>query len=160
MSDQLTKDEFWNRLDGITAGMFNVEDGRPVPMSHYVDRDANALWFITAKGTELEDALRGGGKDGRFIVACRHGKLYANITGTAHLVENDAKREELWNAIAGAWFEGDQDDPDVQIVRFDLATAEAWATDGSAGFLYEIAKAHLTDAKPDTGEHGILKFAA
>ena len=81
MSDQLTKDEFWNRLDGITAGMFNVNDGRPVPMSHYVDREANALWFITAKGTDLEAALRSGGADGRYTVADRGGKLYANMHG-------------------------------------------------------------------------------
>ena len=69
-----------------------------------------------------------------------------------------AKLDELWSAIAGAWFEDGRQDDDVQLVRMDLSTAEVWATGGSLSFLYEIAKAHLTDEKPDMGQHGTVRF--
>jgi len=46
------------------------------------------------------------------------------------------------------------------LIRFDLTEAEVWATGGSLKFLYEVAKAHLTDSKPDMGDHGTIHFNA
>lgn len=160
MTDQLTKDDFWTHVDDVRAGMFNVDGGRPVPMSPYADKNDEALWFITARGTDLESALRGGAKAARFVVAEGSAKLYATVDGTARLSEDNSKLEEIWNTVADAWFEGGKTDPDVVLVRFDLAEAEVWTTDGTLGFLYEIAKAQVTDSLPEMGSHGTVKFAA
>lgn len=160
MTDTITPDDFWSRLDDIQAGMLAVDMGRPVPMSHYADREANALWFITAKGTPMETALRAGDMAARYVIASGNGKLYATVDGTARLSEDREKLDELWNAVADAWFEDGKDDEDVQLVRFDLGEAEIWATTGGLGFLYEVAKAQITDEKPDIGRHGRLDFAA
>lgn len=160
MTDQIKPEHFWDRLDDVNAGMLNVAEGRPIPMSHYADRDGGSLWFITARGTDLEAALRGGAKPGRYIVASGSGQIYANVEGELSLSMDKAKLDELWNAVADAWFEGGESDPDVQLVKFTLREAEVWATPGNLGFLYQIAKAQVTDEKPDMGEHGTLKFAA
>ena len=159
MTTELTQHDFWSRLNGVTAGMLTVEGARPIPMSHYTDEDNSALWFITANGTELDEHLRDGPLTSRFVVACDHGKLYAHATGTARLSEDKEKLSEVWSFVADAWFDG-KTDPDVRLVRFDLDTVEAWATEGKAAFIYEIAKAHVTDEKPEVGEHGVLRFAA
>ena len=51
---QQHRDDFWQRLDGINAGMLGVTDDlNLVPMSHTADRDQMALWFITAEGVNL-----------------------------------------------------------------------------------------------------------
>ncbi len=160
MTDTLTQDDFWSHLDGVQAGMLAIGNARPVPMSHYADREARALWFITAKGTDLVDATRDGVKPARYILASGNGKLYARIDGHATLSNDRAKLDEIWNVIADSWFEDGKTDGDLALVRVDLNEAEVWITNGGMRFLYEIAKAQMTDEKPDMGTHGTLHFAA
>ncbi|NNF90205.1 MAG: pyridoxamine 5'-phosphate oxidase family protein, partial [Boseongicola sp.] len=57
MTDKIDAKEFWNQLDNVMAGMLTLEGARPVPMSPYSDREAGAIWFITARGTDVEEAL-------------------------------------------------------------------------------------------------------
>lgn len=158
MSDSLKK-EFWDRLEDTRTGMMAAEGARAVPMSHYVDDDDNApvIWFITAKGTDLAKSATNGAA-AEYIVSSSDEALYARIDGRISLSNDAAKLDELWNGVAAAWFEGGKQDPDIQLIRFDLTEAEVWATGGSLKFLYEVAKAHLTDSKPDMGDHGTLKF--
>jgi len=160
MTHTLTADDFWKRLDDVQSGMLSVDGARPVPMSQYADRDLNVLWFITAKGTDIVESLASGPKEARYLVAEGAANLYATVDGKASLSNDKAKLDELWNVVADAWFEGGEQDPDVQLVRVDLSEAEVWTTTGRLGFLYEIAKAQTTDQKPDMGAHGTLRFAA
>lgn len=160
MTDKIDAKEFWTHLDDVMAGMLTLHGARPVPMSPYAEKETGKLWFITARGTDIEEGLRTGPKPAQFIVASGDAQIYANIEGTAQVVHDQAKLEEIWNVVADAWFEGGEADPDVTLVRFDLREAEVWTTSGTLGFLYEIAKAQVTDDKPDTGTHGRLNFAA
>ena len=137
MKDHATQSElndtFWDRIGDINAGMLATPTDRARPMSHTLhDDDRTALWFITAHGTDIADAAKSG-------------------SAATYL-------DDLWSPVADAWFEGGQKDPDVCLVRMTLSKAEVWATDGGAKFLFEIAKANLTDAKPDMGDHGVLTF--
>lgn len=156
MSDDL-KQTFWKRLGKVQAAMLTAGEGRPVPMSPYADPDENAIWFITARGTDLTRAAEKGER-AALSVSDSSAHLYANVEGSVRLVDNPAKLEELWNVVADAWFEDGRDDSDIRLVRLSPREAEVWATDGSAVFLYEIAKAQLTDAKPDMGDHGRITF--
>lgn len=156
MTDTLKK-EFHDRLDDINAGMLAAEGARSVPMSHYVDEDGATLWFITAKGTDLAKAAQTGA-EAEYILSSGGEHLYARVEGMLSAVTNPAKLDEIWNAIAASWFEDGKQDDDIQLMRLDMSEAEVWATRGNAGFLFQIAKAHLTDAKPDMGEHGTLRF--
>lgn len=158
MTDKIEK-EFWDRIEDIRIGMLSADTARAVPMSHYVDDDEpeNVIWFITAKGTDISDAAARGAA-GEYIVSSTDEHLYARIDGRLSLSNDLTKLDDFWNGVAAAWFEGGKQDPDVQLVRFDLSEAEVWITGGNIKFLYEIAKAHLTDNKPDMGEHATLKF--
>lgn len=150
-------DLFWDRLDDITAGMLSAGPVAATPMSHQARREDRALWFITARGTDLAQAATEGAT-AQYVTACRHGQLYARIDGRLETVTDPAKLDELWSPIAAAWFEDGRQDEDVQLMKFTPATAEIWATDGAARFFYEIAKGNLTDDRPDMGEHGTLTF--
>lgn len=156
MSDQ---DTFWKRLDGINAGMLgSVEHLNFVPMSHYANPDQGALWFITAEGTDLEKQAAAGAFDAMHIVGDASGGLWARIEGQIELSQDRAKLDELWSAVASAWFEDGEQDPDIRLLKFTLTGAEVWSTTGGLGFLYQIAKANLTSSKPDIGEHYRLSF--
>ncbi|WP_339763184.1 pyridoxamine 5'-phosphate oxidase family protein [uncultured Sulfitobacter sp.] len=156
MTDTL-KEEFWDRIEDIRTGMLGTDDARAVPMSHYADKDANVLWFITATGTDLAKTAKTGAS-AEYVVISDDEHLYARIDGKVQAVTDPAKLEELWSAVADAWFEDGRIDDDVQLVRMDLSEAEVWATGGSLSFIYEIAKAHITDEKPDMGQHGTIRF--
>ena len=151
------KDEFWSQLKDVRAGLLAADGERPVPMSPQGDADENAIWFITARGTAAERAAKSGG-EASFHVADSRAHLYANVFGTLTLVNDSKKLDELWNAFAAAWFEDGRDDNAVQLVKFTPHEAEVWAGDGGASFLYQIAKANLTDQKPDIGEHFEISF--
>jgi general stress protein 26 len=151
------KEEFWDRLEDIRTGMLGTDKARAVPMTHYVDKDAKALWFITANGTDLAKTAQTGAS-AEYIVISNDEHLYARIDGKVKAVTDPAKLDELWNAIAGAWFEDGRQDDDIQLLRMDLSEAEVWATGGSLSFLYQVAKAHITDEKPDMGQHGTIRF--
>ncbi|APE43105.1 general stress protein [Sulfitobacter alexandrii] len=157
MSTDLKK-EFWDRMEDIRSGMLGADNARSVPMSHFVDDDTpNTLWFITAKDTDISKAA-GTGADAEYIVSSKDEHLYARIHGRITVSHDDEQLDDIWNAFAAAWFDGDKNDPDVQLLRMDLKEAEVWVTEGNLKFLYEIAKANVTDEKPDAGKHGTLMF--
>lgn len=157
MSDRET---FWKRLDDVNAGMLGCDpDWRLVPMPHYADPDEDALWFITAEGTDLAEAVSGGAKKAVHVVSSQGGKLYARIEGELSLSDDREKLDEIWNAVASSWFEDGKQDDDVRLLRLSLSAAEVWSTDGGLGFMYQIAKSKLTGAKPDMGEHFEISFA-
>ncbi|WP_134726942.1 pyridoxamine 5'-phosphate oxidase family protein [Paracoccus luteus] len=150
---------FWQRLDGINAGMLGcAPDWRLVPMSHYADPDQGALWFITAEGVHIEKALRDGPQQAVHAVGDGSGKLYARIEGQLSLSNDAAKLDELWNTVAASWFEDGKRDDDIRLLKLTLTEAEVWATDSGLAFLYQVAKARLTGAEPDMGDHFQVRF--
>ena len=149
--------EFWSRLAHVRAGMLHTHEDRVLPMSHYGDDDESAIWFITAQGTDAHQAGVGG-KSLHYVIADASAGIYARVHGRLAVVEDPKKLDELWSPVAAAWFDDGREDRDVRLLRLTPDKAEVWLTDGGAGFLYEIAKANLTDAKPDAGDHGVITF--
>lgn len=139
MSD--LKEEFWERMDDVRACM------------------PGAVWFITAKGTDLAQSVANGAQPAQMVVSDDKSGLYADVRGMLdHSTDREAL-DEAWSFVAGAWFDGGQHDPDVCLLRFTPKTAKMSITSGGgAKFLYEIAKAHLTSDKPDMGEQGEVSF--
>ncbi|MDW4496913.1 pyridoxamine 5'-phosphate oxidase family protein [Sulfitobacter sp. D35] len=152
------KQQFWERIGDVRAGMLAAGDHRAVPMSHFAMQDDNALWFVTADGTGVADAAKSG-QSGEYVIGAADAQLYARVDGRLEHVTDREKLEQIWSPIAAAWFEDGKEDEDVCLVRFSPASAEVWTTDGGAKFLYEIAKANLSDdKKPDIGDHGTVSF--
>lgn len=151
--------DFWDRLDNINSGMLGLaQDPRLVPMSHYAEPETGTLWFITAKGTDLAQAVAAGPAPALHVVSEESAGLFARLDGVLSLSDDDAKLDELWNAVAASWFEEGKQDPDIQLMRLDLTAAEVWLTGGSLRFLYEIAKSKITGNQPDMGRHFSLNF--
>lgn len=146
---------FWRRLKGINAGMLGLRsDQQFLPMSHQIaEDDDRTLWFITARGTHLVEALGGGPQEAMHLVAEGGGKLYARIEGRLELSNDQAKLDEIWSQVAASWFEEGREDPDLRLLKFTISGGEVWTTTGGIGFLYEVAKARVTGIKPDMGEH-------
>ncbi len=159
MSDQ--RKEFYDRLENVRAGMLGLQsDNALVPMSpNFDDDEPGAIWFLSAIGTHLVDTVATAPQDAKFVVADAKSGLYADIAGRLEISDNQAKLDDIWNPIAAAWFEEDKQDPDLRLLKFIPAKAEAWLTTNSGfKFFYEIIKANVTDQMPDTGKQISLTF--
>lgn len=159
MSDK--KKEFYDRLEDVRAGMLGLQsDHRLVPMSpNFDDDDPGAIWFLSAVGTALVDAVATGAQDAKFVVSDDKNGLYGDILGRLEIADNRAKLDEIWSPIAAAWYEEDKQDPDLRLMKFTLTEAEVWLTTTSGlKFFYEIIKANINDEMPDTGTRASLTF--
>lgn len=155
------KTEFWDRMEDVRTGMLGIKgQGRLVAMSPRIDDDMPGhIWFISAKGTDLAKATATGPCDARLVLADDSAGLYADIDGTlTHSTDREAL-DEVWSFVADSWFEGGKADPDLRLLRFTPREAEVSVTTTSGvAFFYEMAKAKLTDEKPDVGSQGIVRF--
>ncbi|MFW2541720.1 pyridoxamine 5'-phosphate oxidase family protein [Primorskyibacter sp. 2E107] len=154
---QTLNDTFWTRISDVRAGLLSAAGERPVPMAPLARRDDNAIWFITADGTAADRAAETK-KTAAFHVADPKAHLYACIEGQLEVSHDSEKLDELWSPMSAAWFDDGRKDGDVRLIKFTPSTGELWATDGGAKYLFEVAKANVTDDQPDAGDHGTLVF--
>jgi general stress protein 26 len=52
--------------------------------------------------------------------------IYVSVSGTAELVLDPKKVEELWDSSYRAWFPGGPSDPDLALIRVSVERAEYW----------------------------------
>ena len=90
----MSKETFWNRMEDVRAAMLAIGEVQHVPMSPYADAKDGAIWFITAQGTDMVDAIQGGAAKASLIVTGSD-DLHARIEGNATLSQDRAKLEEL-----------------------------------------------------------------
>jgi general stress protein 26 len=86
---------------------------------------------------------------------------YVSVSGTAELVDDRAKKEELWSDIYKAWFPQGLDDPDLCLLRVDVAFAEYWDVPSGKmvqvfGFLKAIATGERL--KMEGESHGVVEI--
>jgi len=155
MTDELSHDDFWDRVGAVNAGMLETTGGqRGVPMTHHSDSETRTLWFITSTDTALVDEVGEGPVNATYTLAEGSKGLYAHLHGSLSLSHDRDKLDDLWSPATDAWFEGGKDDPDVRLLSFSLTNGEAWLTPtGGIAFVLGIARARITGTPPDMGTH-------
>ncbi|MFF1635398.1 pyridoxamine 5'-phosphate oxidase family protein [Leifsonia sp. NPDC058248] len=87
-------------------------------------------------------------------VAYDTGKGYLSIAGTAELVHDREKVDELWTPAMEAWFPAGKDDPEVALLLVHASSAEFWAShEPGIVTAFKIARAAVTHRPPDVGEN-------
>lgn len=153
---------FWDRLGAIRAGFLGTTSGaaRLVPMSHSLRDGDSTIWFITARDTDLAEAVEHGSAAANYVVADSGNGLYATIHGALAQNNDPALRDELWSTIADTWFQGGKTDPQVCILGLRPEKTEIWLTPTSGlSFAYNIVRAKVTGEQPDMGTHGEATLA-
>jgi len=106
------------------------EQGRIVsqPMATQdVEPDAD-LWFIAERSSEKVANIR---RDPRVNVSYSSRDSWVSVAGTAEVVDDVAKLEELWNTFTDAWLEGGPGNPENILIRVSADSAEYWDSPGS-----------------------------
>ncbi|KAA9010445.1 pyridoxamine 5'-phosphate oxidase family protein [Histidinibacterium aquaticum] len=161
--DRTTEDakaQMFDQLSEVKAGMLGVPgSGQHMqPMTPYFDRDEGVIWFITSRDTDLVQAV-GLGATAHFTFIGKNDDYYACMRGQMEQVEDDAKIDEIWNAVAAAWFEEGREDHEVTLLKFALRDASVWSTPRNPiTFGFEIARANMTEDTPHMGAHRVLEW--
>ena len=122
------------------------------PMANQDTVFDGTLWFFTdensAKVHELERD-----KQVNLSYSSPEDNRYVSVSGTAAVVRDRAKMQELWTPLHKAWFPKGLEDPNIALLRVDVERAEYWDSPSSAVVrLFGFAKAIVT-GKP-YGEEG------
>ena len=164
--DTSTQHKLWDLIKDIKFGMLAHRHANGMLHAHpltaqnkSMDEGAILYFFISKKG-ELGKALQ---SDGTVNVSFSDpGKdSYVSLSGQAGVVEDQTKKEELFNVIAKAWFPGGATDPDLGLLEVHIGHAEYWdVTDSKMVQLAKMAKAALTGETPkNLGEHKDLHLS-
>jgi general stress protein 26 len=139
------------------AMLTTLEDGDMLhsrPMTTIEREFDGTLWFFAKSDSETAKALRirpslcasySEPKDSEFVC----------VSGEGHLVEDTAKKRELWNKVVQAWFPEGPESSSNLLIQLTPNHAEYW--DSSSSKLVQIfsfAKALVTHRPPkEIGEH-------
>jgi general stress protein 26 len=143
-------------IEDIDFGMLTTMDGgklRSRPMSTQEAEFDGDLWFFTSDKTHKVDEIEA---DSRVNVSYSKpdDNVYVSVSGTAAIVKDRAKIEELWNPVLKAWFPEGLDDPTLCLLKVSVEEAEYW--DSSNSTLVQIAgfvKALVTGKAAQGGEN-------
>ncbi|MBY4227865.1 pyridoxamine 5'-phosphate oxidase family protein [Rhodococcus fascians] len=114
------------------------------------------LWFFAAQDSRK---VRDIAADPTVNVSFQSGQGWVSLSGTAAVVENKAKAEELWNSRAAAWFEKNPDSREVALIHVAAEGAEYWSTPGSkVSTLLAYVKAKVTHERPNLGENDVVEL--
>ena len=119
--------------------------------------DDGSLWFFMSRSGDPVAEFEG---DDQVNVSYADpgSDTYVSVSGVAENVEDQARKQALWNKGAEAWFKGGVTDPDLALVRVRIEHADYWdVKESKLVQLYKMAEAAVTGNAPKMGEHGHIR---
>jgi general stress protein 26 len=147
-------DRAWELMKKIGFAMLVTRDGdklRARPMSAYVERDKNAIFFLTDARRHKDDEIAQN-PSVNLSFADAGSMKYVSVTGTAVVSNDRAKIKELFTTTAKAWWNS-ADDPNIRVLKITPDDAEFWDTPGSVIAYVKMAAAVVTGTRPEIGEN-------
>ena len=114
------------------------------------------LWFFTTLSSAKVAQIRAGSP---VNAAFAGSSSWLSLSGTAEVVVDTAKAEELWNPVAAAWFPDGPTTPDLCLLRVRADTAEYWDSPGGRlATAISLVKAKVTGTPYDGGENATVEL--
>jgi len=165
MNENDRRDKLWKMIKDIKFAMLTTRHGnghlhaRPMTTQNKELGGDDSLWFFMSKKSDPVDDLRTDSTVG-VVYADPGSDTYVSVSGSAAEVDDLAKKRELWNKIAEAWFQGGPTDPDLALVQVRIAHADYWdVPESKLVQLYAMAKAAVGHKPPtQLGEHGRVQM--
>jgi len=114
------------------------------------------LWFLVSKTSSPVADLA---SESQVNVALSSDSAWVSLSGTAGLVEDRKKIEELWNPMVEAWFPDGPDDPAVGVLKFTADSAQYWdSPGGKIATVFSFVKSKITGERYDGGDSGTVEL--
>lgn len=162
MTDSTDRNEQINKLreliKDIDIGMLTTVDidgtlhSRPMSTNSEVEFDGD-LWFFTyASSHKVFEVEQHHHVNVSF--SDPHKQKYVSVSGTAQLVRDRNKIQQLWKPQLKAWFPQGVDEPDIGLIKVSVEKAEYWDAPSSfVAHTIALVKAIATGEKPNVGEN-------
>lgn len=154
--EQETLEKLKSIIKDVEIAMLTTNDGgvlRSRPMQTQEVAFDGDLWFFTSSKTHKAEEIE---KDNRVNVsyAAPADNSYVSVSGTAEIVTNKAKMQELWNPVLKAWFPEGLEDPNIILLKVSVKQAEYWDTTSSTLVqAFGLLKSLVTGKQANGGEH-------
>src|ERR1044072_2280977 len=147
-------DRAWELMKKIGFAMLVTHDGdklRARPMSAYLERENNAVYFLTDARRHKDDEIaKNTGINLAFVDAGY--QKYVSVTGTAFVSNDRAKIKQLFTTPAKAWWDS-AEDPNIRVLKFTPDDAEFWDSPGTVISYVKMAAAAVTNTRPEIGDN-------
>ncbi|MEM8826500.1 MAG: pyridoxamine 5'-phosphate oxidase family protein, partial [Pseudomonadota bacterium] len=143
------KRKFWDELEDspfVMLALSGADRAHSQPMTAQFDDDyCDQLFFFTSRQNGYVKGLNAGYSDAVISYAAKGHDLFASVHGQLSIDNDPAKIDKFFSPMVSAWYEGGRDDPDLVLMRMDLARAEIWEA-GTGSFMKEMASAIFGDS--------------
>lgn len=156
-----SREHLWRLIKDTRFAMFTTRHAnghlhsRPMTTQNSSVDEDDSLWFFMSRRGDPVAALTA-----EPVVNVAYANpdddCYVSVCGVAAVIDNHAKKQQLWTKMAQAWFPGGVDDPDLALVQVRIHEAHYWNVKSSKVMqLVHMAKAVVTGEQPKgLGEHG------
>jgi len=153
---ELTKD---TRIAMLCTNLAQVPFSACPMSTQQVEEKTGAIWFFSSDDNQHTHEIA---IDNRvqLIYADNGSSSYLTVTGTAELLYDQAKIDELWTPLVKVWFQGGKDDPHLRLLKVTPQEGFYWDTKHGkmVSFLKMIASV-ATGKTMDGGIQGSLTLA-
>ena len=109
------------------------------------------LWFFAERDSNPVRHIAG---SPQVNVGVGSGGTWVSLTGQARVVEDTARKKQLWNSAVGAWFPQGPEDDSVVLLKVEGDSAEYWDSPGGRlATAFDFAKAKITGERIESGEN-------
>lgn len=147
------------RVDSIRTVMLTTTDqtgrieSRPMTVQRF-DPDGT-IWFIVDRNANWVDTSITEAVNVAFV---DDEKAWVSVSGTARYRKDQALLDELWDSITDAYYpEGGSESEDAWLIEVTPDRVDWWTNPSTLKFFYEVAKAQMTDERPEEGAAGTIE---
>ena len=130
---------------------------RPMSANGEIDPDGNIWFFTDVSSHKVSEVAKLPRVNVSF--ADPENQKYVSVSGSAELVRDRQKIDELWKPEFKMWFPGGKDDPKIALLKINLEKAEYWDSPSSTvGYAMSFIKSLVTGAEAEFGENKKLEI--
>ena len=157
--------KLWAMIEPIRFAMLTTRHGsnghlhsRPITTQNKAIDEDHSLWFFIARDSEPVAELSAD-PIVNAVYADPGADTWVSVSGTARVVEDMAKKQQLWSKMTEAWFPAGVTDPNLALVQLEIIHANYWdVKESKIVQFFEMAKAVATGKPPTLGEHGEVRM--
>jgi len=125
---------------------------RPMSVNGNIDPSGDMWFFTNASSHKVAEVKRSPRVNVSF--ADPDNQRYISVSGTAELIRDRSKIDELWKPEFKIWFPKGKDDPDVALLCVSPQKAEYWDSPSSTtAYVLKFASSIVTGTQPEFGEN-------
>ena len=150
--DKKVQETFWKAFASSPFIMMRLQgaSGHAEPMTAMLDKSAHhTIWFYARR----DNRIASGGPAMGQVMTKGH-DVFACLSGSIVEEADAARRKDMWNNAVEAWFPDGKDDPDVVLLRFDIADGEVWTSEFGLKSTYKLMTGKPIDAD-EAGHHAL-----